>query len=85
MNDCYYVELKKPVRLEENQEYSIALWTSSVMHTHYYSQQADPNPYIEFQGQDLNDNPKIKRDERFQQVISTFRAGLVPILRIGKY
>ncbi|CAD8189775.1 unnamed protein product [Paramecium pentaurelia] len=82
VNDCYELMLSKPVSIKEFTEYSIAIWPSKVLYCHYFSIAAPINPFIAFQTQDFNDNPKIKRSEEFPQVISTFRAGLVPYLII---
>ncbi|CAD8201848.1 unnamed protein product [Paramecium octaurelia] len=82
VNDCYELMLSKPISIKEFTEYSIAIWPSKVLYCHYFSIAAPINPFIAFQTQDFNDNPKIKRSEEFPQVISTFRAGLVPYLII---
>ncbi|CAD8097408.1 unnamed protein product [Paramecium primaurelia] len=82
VNDCYELMFSKPIAIKEFTEYSIAIWPSKVLYSHYFSIAASINPFIAFQTQDFNDNPKIKRSEEFPQVISTFRAGLVPYLII---
>lgn len=48
VNDCYEIMLSKAVELKEMSEYSIAIWPSKVLFSHYYSITAPVNPFIAF-------------------------------------
>jgi hypothetical protein len=45
---CYNIMLKKELKLKTGKEYSIAVWSSSGFHCHYYSLVAPPNHFIKF-------------------------------------
>ncbi|CAD8187584.1 unnamed protein product [Paramecium octaurelia] len=79
---CYDIVFKIPQRIQAGKEYSLVIWSSSGFYSHYYSLPASPNDFIEFQQQDFNDHPKIKRSELVHKVISTYRAGLIPAVYI---
>ncbi|CAD8195266.1 unnamed protein product [Paramecium pentaurelia] len=79
---CYDIVFKIPQKIQMGKEYSLVIWSNSGFYSHYYSLPAPSNDFIEFQQQDYNDHPKIKRSELVHKVISTFRAGLIPALYI---
>ncbi|CAD8187405.1 unnamed protein product [Paramecium pentaurelia] len=79
---CYDIIFKIPQKIQVGKEYSLVIWSNSGFYSHYYSLPASTNDFIEFQQQDFNDHPKIKRSELVHKVISTYRAGLVPAVYI---
>ncbi|CAK93918.1 unnamed protein product (macronuclear) [Paramecium tetraurelia] len=79
---CYDIVFKTPQKIQMGKEYSLVIWSNSGFYSHYYSLPAPANDFMEFQQQDYNDHPKIKRSELVHKVISTFRAGLIPAVYI---